>query len=101
MDEHGLMMVMALKELMVLLGLVLARAMAANYVANHGNCQHWSSVRPCPLGGLTRGGVAGRPPKLAIIEQSPARAVQQQNMSVPTLLLRTFWVLPCEQHKLA
>jgi hypothetical protein len=64
MDEHGLMMVMVLRELTVLLVLVLVRAMAAIDGASLGNCQHWSSVRPCPVRGLTRGGVADRPPKI-------------------------------------
>ena len=86
MDDHGLMMVMVLRELTVLLVLVLVRAMAAIDGASLGNCQHWSSVRPCPSRGLTRGGVAGRPPKLARIDnKSLARAVHKTRLRANTV----------------
>ena len=50
MDEHCLMMVKALRELMELMGLVLARAMAASDGASHGKLPALVQRPSLPLG---------------------------------------------------
>ena len=94
------MMVMVLREFMVLMGLALARVMAASDGASLGKLPALAQRPSLPLGGLTRDGVAGRQPNLAIIGRSRLFRLCK-SIFVPTPSLRTFRVLSCEQNMLS